>query len=247
MQRALTSNLRGDLFGGLTAAVVALPLALAFGVASGVGPIAGLHGAIAVGFFAAVFGGTPAQVSGPTGPMTVVMAAVVAQYADNLTEAFAIVALGGAFQVVFGLMRVGRFVAYTPYSVVSGFMSGIGVIIIVIQTLPFFGLATATGGPLGTIRMWPAIATALNWQALAIAAISLAIMVTWPKRLAAMVPPPLAAITVGTLMSVLFLSGAPVIGEVPTGLPNLIIPVFPLADLPQVMQLRACEISGLTN
>ncbi|HUS52938.1 MAG TPA: SulP family inorganic anion transporter [Thermohalobaculum sp.] len=236
MSIRIFSNLRGDLFGGLTAAVVALPLALAFGVASGVGPIAGLYGAIAVGFFAAVLGGTPAQVSGPTGPMTVVMAAIVAQYADNLTEAFAIVALGGSFQVIFGLMRVGRFVSYTPYSVVSGFMSGIGVIIIVIQTLPFFGLATAPGGPLGTMRIWPQIPAGLNWQALAIAMASLATMIAWPKRLAAMVPPPLAAITIGTLMSVLLLPAAPVIGEVPTGLPSLVIPTFPLVDLPQVVQ-----------
>ncbi len=161
------SNLRGDLFGGLTAAVVALPLALAFGVASGAGAVAGLYGAIAVGFFAAIFGGTRAQVSGPTGPMTVVMAAVVAQYAGNLPEAFAIVLLGGAFQVAFGLARVGRFVSYTPYSVVSGFMSGIGIIIIVIQTLPFFGLDTAPGGPVGTMRAWPGIPGALNPEALA--------------------------------------------------------------------------------
>ena len=89
------STLRGDVFGGLTAAVVALPLALAFGVASGLGPIAGLYGAIAVGFFAALFGGTPAQVSGSTGPMTVVMAVIVAQNAVNLSEALAIVFLGG--------------------------------------------------------------------------------------------------------------------------------------------------------
>ena len=236
MPAKIFSNLRGDLFGGLTAAVVALPLALAFGVASGAGAIAGLYGAIAVGFFAAIFGGTQAQVSGPTGPMTVVMAAVVAQYAGNLPEAFAIVLLGGAFQVAFGLARVGRFVSYTPYSVVSGFMSGIGIIIIVIQTLPFFGIETAPGGPVGTMRVWPEIAGALNPEALAIAVASLTIMITWPKRLAAKMPPALAALTIGTLMSVLILPGAPVIGEVPTGLPSLIVPTFPLADLPQIVQ-----------
>ena len=126
------STLKGDIFGGLTAAVVALPLALAFGVASGLGPIAGLYGAIAVGFFAALFGGTPAQVSGPTGPMTVVMAVIVAQHAGNLSEALAIVFLGGMLQIAFGALKLGRYVSYTPYSVVSGFMSGIGVIIILI-------------------------------------------------------------------------------------------------------------------
>ncbi|HUF86776.1 MAG TPA: SulP family inorganic anion transporter [Thermohalobaculum sp.] len=236
MKTHILSNLRGDIFGGLTAAVVALPLALAFGVASGAGAVSGLYGAIAVGFFAAVFGGTPSQVSGPTGPMTVVMASVVTLYAGNLAEAFAIVFLGGAFQVAFGLMRVGRFVSYTPYSVVSGFMSGIGIIIMLIQTLPFAGLPTAEGGPIGTLGAWPELPAALNPQALAIGIASLAVMVFWPRRLAAMLPPPLAALVFGTLMGVLLLPAAPVIGEVPTGLPTLILPVFPLVDLAQVLQ-----------
>jgi SulP family sulfate permease len=236
MSSQYLSNLRGDIFGGVTAAVVALPLALAFGVASGAGAIAGLYGAIAVGFFAAIFGGTPAQVSGPTGPMTVVMAAVVVQFAGNLAEAFAIVFLGGAFQVLFGLLRVGRFVSYTPYSVVSGFMSGIGVIIMLIQSLPFFGLPTAEGGPLGTLAAWPEVPGALNPQALAIGIAALAVVAAWPRRLAAILPPPLAALTLGTLLGVLFLPAAPVIGEVPTGLPSVRIPSFPLVDLPQVLQ-----------
>ena len=137
---------RDDIFGGLTAAVVALPLALAFGVASGAGPIAGLYGAIAVGFFASLFGGTPAQVSGPTGPMTVVMGAVIATHAHSLGEAFTIVILGGFLQIVFGLLRVGKYVEYTPYSVVSGFMTGIGVIIMILQTLPFLGLPASDQG-----------------------------------------------------------------------------------------------------
>ncbi|SVD60085.1 uncharacterized protein METZ01_LOCUS412939, partial [marine metagenome] len=159
------NSIKGDVFGGVTAAVVALPLALAFGVASGVGPIAGLYGAIAVGFFAAVFGGTPSQVSGPTGPMTVLMAVIVANHADNLSQAFAIVFLAGAIQIVFGLLKVGRYVSYTPYSVVSGFMSGIGVIIILIQSLPFFGLPTVPGGPVGAIESWHQIPSMMNLDA----------------------------------------------------------------------------------
>ena len=236
MPPRLLSNIKGDIFGGLTAAVVALPLALAFGVASGVGAIAGLYGAIAVGVFAALLGGTPAQVSGPTGPMTVVMAAVVAQYADNLPEAFAIVFLGGAFQVLFGLIRVGRFVSYTPYSVVSGFMSGIGVIIMIIQVLPFFGLAAAPGGPLDALRSWPTIAGGLNIAAVAVAMTSLGLMIFWPTRLRDYLPAPLAALIAATLLGVFVFTSAPVIGEVPTGLPDLVIPVFPLADLPAVLQ-----------
>ena len=113
LKKLSVASIRGDIYGGITAAVVALPLALAFGVTSGIGPIAGLYGAIAVGFFAAVFGGTPSQVSGPTGPMTVVMAIVVAEHADNLPEAFAIVFLAGLIQIFLGVIKVGRFVSYT--------------------------------------------------------------------------------------------------------------------------------------
>jgi SulP family sulfate permease len=230
------STFKGDLFGGVTAAVVALPLALAFGVASGAGAIAGLYGAIAVGFFAAVLGGTPAQVSGPTGPMTVVMGGIVAQHAGSLPEAFAIVVLGGALQVLFGILRVGRYVSYTPYSVVSGFMSGIGVIIIVIQVLPFFGLSTAPGGPIGAIEAWGSIPSGLSIESTVIGAASLAIMVFWPKRLQTILPPPLAALIVGTLLCIAFFSAAPVIGDVPTGLPALVIPVIDPDNLPAIIQ-----------
>ena len=228
----LLSNIRGDIFGGLTAAVVALPLALAFGVASGVGPIAGLYGAIAVGFFAAVFGGTPSQVSGPTGPMTVAMAAVVIQYAHSPAAAFAIVILAGLLQIIFGALRVGRYVSYTPYSVVSGFMTGIGVIIILIQTLPFFGIPTASGGPVGAILMWSKIPELFVFDAIVIALVTLGVGIFWPSKLAVYLPPPLAALLVGTVLSVTMFTGAPVIGNVPTGLPDITIPEIAFADLP---------------
>lgn len=233
----LTRNpLLGDIYGGVTAAVVALPLALAFGVASGIGPIAGLYGAIAVGFFAAVFGGTPAQVSGPTGPMTVVMAVVVADHADNLAEAFAIVMLGGLIQIAFGLMRVGRYVSYTPHSVVSGFMSGVGVIIILIQTLPFIGLPTSEGGPLGTILAWPTILQSANLHAILVACLSLGVMVFWPRQAQTYLPAPLAALIIGTLACLLVLTQAPVIGEVPSGLPDLHFPLVSLDAIPGLVQ-----------
>ena len=112
------ANLRGDLYGGVTAAVVVLPLALAFGVASGAGPVAGVYGAICVGLFAALFGGTPAQVSGPTGPMTVVMAAVYTQYAQDPAIAFTVVFLAGLIQIGLGVLRLGRFINLMPYPVI---------------------------------------------------------------------------------------------------------------------------------
>ena len=145
-------NVRGDILGGITAAVVALPLALAFGNAA-LGPggaIYGLYGAVVVGFLAALFGGTPAQVSGPTGPMSVTVAGVVAGLAavgvprdlsagQILPLVMAAVVIGGLLQILFGILKLGKYITLVPYSVVSGFMSGIGVIII----------ATPIAAPLG--------------------------------------------------------------------------------------------------
>jgi SulP family sulfate permease len=230
-------QLKGDVFGGLTAAVIALPLALAFGVASGLGPAAGLYGAIATGFFAAIFGGTPAQVSGPTGPMTVVMGAVVAAHAGTMPEAFAIVMLGGAFQILFGFAKVGHYVRYTPYSVVSGFMTGIGLIIIIIQALPFLGLPAAEGGPVGAVRALMLIdPQTIGFNAPALAVLSLVTIVLWPQALRRFVPSPLAALLVGTLAGVFLLNGVPTIGAIPGGLPSIHIPVFSFGDLGGMVQ-----------
>lgn len=228
-------ELKNDLFGGLTAAVVALPLALAFGVSSGAGAVAGLYGAIAVGFFAAVFGGTPSQVSGPTGPMTVVMGAVVASHAGNLAEAFAIVTLGGLLQIVFGLLRVGKYIAYTPYSVISGFMTGIGVIIMLSQALPFIGLPAAQGGALASLSALFSSASLFDARALLLAALSLAVIVLWPKKWRAVFPAPLAVLVAGTAAAVFLLPGLPEIGPVPQGLPGLSL-AAPSAHFPQVFQ-----------
>lgn len=215
------------MFGGLTAAVVALPLALAFGLASGVGPIAGLYGAIATGFFAALFGGTPAQVSGPTGPMTVVMAAVVASHADSLPEAFTIVMLGGVFQVMFGMLGLGRYVTFTPASVVSGFMSGVGVIIVILQVLPFMGFDSSTGGVAGTFQELGTLRPAmLRWDAIAVASASLLLLIYWPKRLANVVPAPLGVLLIGTIAAIFLFGNLPVIGAVPFGLPDLVMPTL---------------------
>ena len=219
-------TLRGDIFGGITAAVVGLPVSLAFGVASGLGALAGIYGAIAVGFFAAVFGGTKSQISGPTGPMAVAMAVIVTTHADTLPEAFTIVIMAGLIQILLGVLQIGRFVAFTPYSVISGFMSGIGIIIMLLQTLPFLGAAGATGGPLGAVRAWPNAISNVNFSALAIAAVTLVVGILWPQQLRRYFPPTLAALVAGTLMGVLWLTNVPVIGDVPTGLPQIEMPAF---------------------
>ena len=220
------SKLRGDALGGVTAAVVALPLSLAYGVASGMGAAAGLYGAIAVGFFAALFGGTPTQVSGPTAPMAIVMAMVITSYAESLSEALMVVVLAGVLQSLLGLLKLGRFVAFTPYVVVSGFMSGIGVLVMAIQVLPFLGSDPVPGGAVGMILALPSAVADVETSALVVGGVTLAIVILWPRRLGKFLPAPLAGLIPGTLLGALWLNGAPVVGEVPSGLP------VPRLDLP---------------
>ena len=145
--RGFFSNIKGDAFGGITAGVVALPLALAFGVSSGLGPSAGLYGAIFISFFAALFGGTNTQISGPTAPMTavsmVVIASIVVASDGDVNKALPSILmvffLAGLIQVGLGLIGVGKYIKYIPYPVVSGFMTAIGVIILLTQILPSLG------------------------------------------------------------------------------------------------------------
>ena len=231
---------RGDIFGGLTSAVVGLPIALAFGVASGLGAAAGLYGAIAVGFFAAVFGGTRSQISGPTAPTSVAMAVIFTVHADgDLSKALAIAMMAGVIQILLGVLRIGRFISYTPYSVTSGFMSGIGIIIIIIQTLPFLGWAVPTGGPLKAIRSWPEVLGDVNFEAFGIAAVTLLVGILWPRQLRKFLPPTLAALVVGTVIGVLWLSNTPVIGDigaVPRGLPDFGLPALDAGFLASMVQ-----------
>ncbi len=213
---------QGDVFGGITSAVVALPVALAFGIASGLGAEAGIYGAIAVGFFASVFGGTRSQISGPTPSMTVAMAVIISAHADSsFTKALIIVVLAGLIQVLLGVLRIGRFVVYTPHVVVSGFMSGIGIIIMLIQVLPFLGAPTSPQGPMGALGDLPEALANVNMSALAIATVALVIAVFWPKRLSRMAPAPLVALVVGAVLGIFWLTGAPEIGTIPEGLPAL--------------------------
>ena len=231
---------RGDIFGGVTSAVVGLPIALAFGVASGLGAAAGLYGAIAVGFFAAVFGGTRSQISGPTAPTSVAMAVIFTVHADgDLSKALAIAMMAGVIQILLGVLRIGRFISYTPYSVTSGFMSGIGIIIIIIQTLPFLGWAVPTGGPLKAMRAWPEVLGDVNFEAFGIAAATLLVGILWPRQFRKFLPPTLAALVAGTVIGVLWLSNTPVIGDigaVPRGLPDFGLPTFDAGFLASMVQ-----------
>ena len=219
------SHIKGDLFGGLTAGVVALPLALAFGEASGAGPIAGLWGAIFVGFFAALLGGTNTQVSGPTGPMVVVFAGVFASLSGDPRLVFAAVVLAGVLQILFGVFRLGQYIRLVPYPVISGFMSGIGCIIIALQLSRLFGHEPEGSGTIPAIAAIPSAVVDPNMAALAIGVLALVIVFAWPKKWGVFVPAPLAALIIGTLAS-LVLKGAPVLGEIPTGLPSFVMPAL---------------------
>ena len=227
---------RGDLYGGIVAAVVALPLALAFGVTSGLGAIAGLYGVMVVGVLAALFGGTPGQTSGPTAPIAVAVAAIVANHSDHLDEVFTILIMAGLIQIVMGLTKAGRFISYTPYSVVSGFMSGIGLMIIIINILPFLGEPVAKGGPRDVFQLLPGAIKSFNAQGFILAALTLGIAVFWPRRLSGYLPNYLAALLIGTAVGELWLTGSPVIGEVPIGIPELRMPAFSIDQLLGALQ-----------
>ncbi|MEO1003332.1 MAG: SulP family inorganic anion transporter [Cyanobacteria bacterium J06638_7] len=239
-------HLKGDIFGGLTAAVVALPMALTFGVASGAGPAAGLWGAVLVGLFAALFGGTPTLISEPTGPMTVVMTAVIAnltaRYPENgLAMAFTVVMLAGLFQILFGLLRLGRYVTQMPYTVISGFMSGIGLILIILQLGPFLGQASPRGGVLATLQAIPSLLANARPAEVTLALVTLAILWFTPAAIKKLAPPQLIALVLGTILSLTLLSGAADgaaadegirrIGAFASGFPRLQAPTFTLGSL----------------
>ncbi len=218
--------LKGDFTGGLVTGIVALPLALAFGVQSGMGASAGLYGAIAVGILAALFGGTPTQASGPTGPMTVVSAAIIAEtiaLTGSLENAMGIIlgtfVLGGVLQVFFGLINIAGYVKYFPYPVVSGFMSGVGLIIVILQLFPFVGLISPKS-TLAVIQDLPRLFSEANWQALALGCLTVLIYYVFPKITKA-IPSALVALVVATMIGVLLHWNVPIIGDIPSGLPTI--------------------------
>jgi SulP family sulfate permease len=245
-----TGNLRGDLFGGVTAGIVALPLALGFGVASGLenGAAAGLYGAIAIGFFAALFGGTPSQISGPTGPMTVVVAGIVGSLTGDIAWVFAMVALSGVFQVALGVGRLGHYIHYVPYPVVSGFMSGIGAIVIILQLAQLMGHAPASGTMAALSRI-PEAFQNINPASLILGLCTIAIIYLAPRYIR-LVPSTLVALVVMTSASVLLGIEVPRIGEIPRGLPIPSIPawdfaMFQIIFIPALMLAMVGSIDSL--
>jgi sulfate permease, SulP family len=231
-------NWRGDIFGGLTTAVISLPLALAFGMASGAGAQAGLYGAVLVGLFAAIFGGTRHLISEPTGPMTVMMTVVVTQLVathpeNGMAMAFAAVLVAGVTQVLLGAFRLGHYVTLMPYSVISGFMSGIGILLILTQLGPLTGQSAPAGGALGVVRTLPELWQGIDLAECLLAALALAILFLTPRSWRRLCPPHLLALVLGTAASAFFLGdvGLRRIGEIPMGLPTFRLPLFSTEQL----------------
>ena len=269
-----TSNLKGDVFGGITAGIVALPLALAFGIqafggvndpnASAVGALAGLVGATMLGFFAALFGGCHSQISGPTGPMTVITASLISgiwatQQAAGATfqEALPTILLSmsfaglfcGLFQILFGLCKIGKYIRYIPYPVLSGFMSGIGVIIILQQIYPLIGLKSPVLVVDMIMEFPERISHGISVEALLLGLGSIAIIYLFPL-ITKKIPATLVALVVMTIVS-MFLNDFPValtIGEIPSGFPQ---PFFmkdgiDLSAVDWGLVLKSSVIPGLT-
>ena len=247
-----TKNISGDIFGGLTAAVVALPLALAFGVQSGMGAIAGLYGAIALGTFAALFGGTNTQISGPTGPMAVVASAIIAgeialygSLEAAMGTILATFILAGIFQIIMGFSGIGKYIRYMPYPVISGFMSGIGVIIIVLQVFPFFGL-TSPKSIIDIFLNLGEIFSQLNRDAVILALSTILIIYIFPQ-ITRMVPSALVALVGLTIISHVLGLQVAIIGDIPKGLPDLHIDTLLNMDWhhPMVMVIPALTLAAL--
>ena len=256
------SNLKGDIFGGITAGIVALPLALAFGIqafgviddpnvgAGAIGALAGLTGAIMIGIFASLFGGTPSQISGPTGPMTVISATLISGVwasSHNISTVIVSMAVAailcGLFQILFGILKIGKYIRYIPYPVLSGFMSGIGIIIIVQQIYPLFGLKSPVL-IVDMITQLPSHISGFSLAALLLGLGTVAIIYLFPL-ITKKVPSTLVALIVMTIVAVcIHFDDKLTIGEIPSGFP---MPFFLKEgmDFSQVQWLSVIKMSVL--
>lgn len=227
--RIMGTNLAQDTMAGITVAFIALPLALGFGVASGLGAITGMWGAIAGGIVGGLFGGSNGGVSGPTGPKTVQLAVVMhdhmlANGQPDLGFAFGCVFLSGVLMLALAVFRVGKFIYLTPYSVISGFMCGIGAIVMIIEFNPFVGLPTMSSVREALMAI-PSSAMNANPQALLVSCVTLGTIVVWPKFTKVLwLPGPLIGLAVGTAVANVFALDIEYIPHVPTGLPTLYFP-----------------------
>lgn len=245
--RGIGSNVRSDVLAGITVAMVVLPMALAFGVASGLGAIAGMWSAVAAGLIAGPLSGSAWSVGGPTGPMTIQILSIAQthQLADgspNLVFILTTIALAGFILIVLGLLKLGQFIKFTPYSVISGFMTGLGILYMLLQLNPFLGLPGAKSIT-AAITELPTSFTHASPSAVAIGVLTLLIVIIWQKiSPVSWLPGPLIGLLVGTAATVGLGLDIPKIGDVPTGLPELFLPNLELLEAAFV---PAAALAGL--
>lgn len=245
-------SLKEDLMGAFLAAIIGLPMGLAFGVQSGLGPQAGIYTAILLPFIASFFGGTKTLISDPTGPMTVLAASVVSfglAQAGDLAHAWPLIVatfvLAGVLQIVFGLLNFGSYIRFMPYPVLSGFMAGIGIIIISVQLFPLMGQASPKGF-VNIVTHFGEGISHMNWTAFILGLGTVAVIYVFPL-LTKKVPSILVALILGTIIAVVFHLEVPVIGEIPRQLPvSHLGEIFslPLADYHYILT-PAIMLAGL--
>ncbi|MDE2891364.1 MAG: SulP family inorganic anion transporter [Chloroflexota bacterium] len=215
------ADLRGDLLGGITAGVVSLPIAMGYGILSGLGPAAGLYGALATALISAIVGGARGVIAGPNVIVAMIVAVVVTDYASSLAEAATIGIMAGAIQLVFALLRLGRYVTYVPQSLVSGFFTAFGILVIASQVFPALGVATGGVGLIDNLTALPDAVRDLNAEALSLALLCLVLGAFWRGRAATLLPGSFVVLLVGTAVGALWLDSAPVVSDIPLGLPGV--------------------------
>ena len=249
-----SKSIKGDFTGGLTAAIIALPMGLAFGLQSGLGPQAGLYTAIILALLASIVAGTKTLISDPTGPMTIVAATIIAEAGFNGVGKIPVViilsfALGGIFQIMFGFIKVAQYVKYISYPVLSGFMGGIGIIIILTQWHTFLG-GQRPGGIIDIIFDLHTPIIEYHWSSIILGSLTLVFIYFIPK-ISKKIPAGLISLVIGTLVSFTFKKewgwhwDYSTIGEIPSDLPQIVLPFSEFLNI-SFSEFSIAVVSGLT-
>lgn len=229
-------DLRGDITGGLVASALIIPAALSFGELSGLGPVAGLYGALAVGIFGALVGNTRGIISGVNANVSIIMALVVAEYTHSIAEALAAAILAGLIQIVFGFLRFGRYISYVPISLLNGFFMGVGLLLVITQFAPAMGVANVSGGVGGALLSLPFTVSRANVDAVLVTAVCFAVIILWRGPLKRIAPGQLMLLIAGILVGVFWLTDAPVVGQITVGVPDVQWPDFSVEFLLRAIQ-----------
>ncbi len=231
-------TIKGDILGGIVASIVALPQALAFGVVTGMGANAGLWGAIILCFFAGIFGTKLPMISGPTGPVAIVTATIIAAYGNNITSVIPVFLIAAIFQILISFTNLPSIVKYVPYPVISGFMNGVGIILILMQLNPLFGIKSSTS-PYESIKSLVLNFNEINVDTLILGFITLLIVFLIPKRINKIIPSQIIALLLCTFISIKFSMDVERISEISIKFPSMIFPVLTYENLIKVIPFAA--------